>query len=149
MSRFPGTAMYDPGFDMRSHQASHYGARHDRSNRLFVDFLAQRRWFVQQLGYLINQLAARPEGASGETMLDHSLVLVSSEVSDGNTHSHHDMPFVLAGHAGGSLSGERVLEFGGRRHGDLLASIAHAMGQPVMGYGTDSHGPLDGLLSGS
>ena len=33
--------MYDPGYDMRSHQASHYGARHDRSNRLFTDFIAQ------------------------------------------------------------------------------------------------------------
>jgi hypothetical protein len=36
MSRFRGTEMYDPGFDMRSHQASHYGARQDRSNRLFA-----------------------------------------------------------------------------------------------------------------
>jgi hypothetical protein len=36
MSRFRGTDMYDPGFDMRSHQASHYGARQDRSNRLFA-----------------------------------------------------------------------------------------------------------------
>ena len=29
MSRFANTPMYDPGFDMRSHQASHYGPRHD------------------------------------------------------------------------------------------------------------------------
>jgi len=147
MSRFAGTEMYDPGFDMRSHQASHYGARHDRSNRLFTDFLAQRRWFVEQLAYLIDQLDARPEGDSGETMLDHSLVVLCSEVSDGNTHSHQDMPFVLAGRAGGSIATGRVLDYWGRRHGDLLASVAHAMGQPVMGYGTDSGEPLPGLMS--
>jgi hypothetical protein len=147
MSRFEGTEMYDPGFDMRSHQASHYGARHDRTNRLFTDFLKQRRWFVEQLAYLIDQLQARPEGDAGETMLDHSLVLVCSEVSDGNTHSHQDMPFVLAGRAGGSIGTGRVLDYRGRRHGDLLSSIAHAMGQPVMGYGTGSHEPLPGLLS--
>ena len=31
--------MYDAGFDMRSHQASHYGASQDRTNRLFTDFV--------------------------------------------------------------------------------------------------------------
>lgn len=145
MSRFEGSEMYDAGFDMRSHQASHYGARHDRTNRLFTDFMKQRRWFVTELAYLIDALAARPEGDG--TMLDHSLVVLCSEVSDGNTHSHQDMPFVLAGRAGGCISTGRVVEHRGRRHGDLLAAIAHAMGQPVAGFGTDSHEALPGLLS--
>ena len=56
MSRFRGSEMFDPNFDMRSHQASHYGARHDRGNRLFTDFLKQRRWWVAQFAYLLEQL---------------------------------------------------------------------------------------------
>ena len=145
MSRFMGAEMYDPGFDMRSHQASHYGARHDRSNRLFVDFLAQRRWWVSQFRYLLEELEARPEGDG--TMLDHSLVLFCTEVSDGNTHSHQDMPFILAGGGGGCVSGGRVLETGGRRHGDLLAAICTARGEPVGGWGDGSGEVLPGLLS--
>lgn len=145
MSRFRDTEMFDAGFDMRSHQASHYGARQDRSNRLFTDFLKQRRWWVSQFAYLLEQLRSRPEGDG--TMLDHSLVLLCSEVSDGNTHSHQDMPFILAGRGGGCVSPGRVLDAGGRRHGDLLAAIARAMGASVRGWGDGSSEALPGLLT--
>jgi len=144
MSRFPGTEMYDPGFDMRSHQASHYGPSHDKSKREYRDYLLQRRWFVSQFAYLLEQLKARPEGDG--TMLDYSVVLLCSEVSDGNTHSHDNMPFLLAGRGGGTIVPGRLLNYSGRRHGDLLCSIAHSMGQRVAGYGQGSSGPLPGLL---
>jgi len=146
MSHIPGSEMYDPGYAMRSHQASHYGARHDRSNRNFVDYLAQRRWWVAKYRALLERLAAIPEGDG--TMLDHTLVLLCTEVSDGNTHSHRDMPFVLAGNAGGTIATGRVMETSGRRHGDLLAAIATAMGEPLAGFGWDSREALPGLITG-
>lgn len=140
MSRFRDTEMHDPGFDMRSHQASHYGARQERSNRLFTDYLKQRRWWISQYAYLLEQLRQRPEGDG--TMLDHSLVLLCSEVSDGNTHSHADMPFLLAGRGGGCVSPGRVSEHRGVRHGQLLAAIARAMGSDVNGWGDAGGGVL-------
>lgn len=145
MSRIMGAPMYTPGYDMRSHQASHYGARHDRSgeNTLFNRYVQQRVWWVSQFRYLLDQLAARPE-ADG-TMLDYSVVLLCSEVSDGNTHLHGDMPFVLAGGGGGSIAGGRVMELGGRRHGDLLVSICQAMGHSIDRFGDASSGPILGL----
>ncbi len=145
MSRFPATEMYDPGFDMRSHQASHYGPSHDRSKREFRDYFAQRRWWVAQLAYLLQQLKSRPE--DGGSMLDHSLVLLCTEVCDGNTHSHDNMPFILAGRAGGRLSTGRLLNYSGRRHADLLISLAQAMGQDLTRFGDASSGPLPGLLA--
>lgn len=145
MSRIMGAPMYTPDYDMRSHQASHYGARHDRSaeNTLFNRYVQQRVWWVSQFRYLLDQLAARPE-ADG-SMLDYSVVLLCSEVSDGNTHLHGDMPFVLAGGGGGSIAGGRVMELGGRRHGDLLVSICQAMGHPIDRFGDASSGPIPGL----
>jgi Protein of unknown function (DUF1552) len=140
MSRFRGSEMHDPGFDMRSHQASHYGARQERTNRLFTDYLKQRRWWVSQFAYLLEQLRQRPEGDG--TMLDHSLVLMCSEVSDGNTHSHADMPFLLAGRGGGCIAPGRVSDHPGVRHGQLLAAIARAMGADVNGWGDAGDGVL-------
>lgn len=140
MSRFRGSEMHDPGFDMRSHQASHYGARQERTNRLFTDYLKQRRWWVSQYAYLLDQLRQRPEGDG--TMLDHSLVLMCSEVSDGNTHSHADMPFLLAGRGGGCIAPGRVSDHPGVRHGQLLAAIARAMGADVNGWGDAGDGVL-------
>lgn len=141
MSRFANTEMHDPGYDMRSHQASHYGASHDFGHREFSDYVKQRRWWVAQFAYLLDQLASRPEGET--TMLDHTLVLLCTEVCDGNTHLHDNMPFVLAG---GGVSGGRLLQSGYTRHGALLTAIAHLCGAPVPSFGQTQDGPLSGLV---
>jgi len=143
MSRFPSTSMFTPGFDMRSHQASHYGASHDPTKVEFEHFVKQRQWWVAQFAYLLEQLKSRPEGEG--TMLDHSIVVLCSEVCDGNTHQHDNMPFVVAGGASGAFSTGRLLHLGYRRHGDLFASIARAMGQDVWLWGDGSSGPIPEL----
>ncbi len=140
MSRFEGTELYDPSFDMRSHQASHYGASHDPAKREYAAYFAQRLWWTEQLAYLLSELDARPE--DGGTMLDHSLVVMCTEVSDGNTHLHDDMPLVLCGGAGGAFATGRLIDTGGRRHADLWISVAHAMGEMIPGFGDASSGPL-------
>ena len=145
MSRFANTAMFDPGFDMRSHQASHYGAAHDPQKREYRAYAQQVKWWVSQYAYLLSQLAARPEGDG--TMLDYSLVLLCSEVSDGNTHLHDDMPFVLGGGGGGTIRTGRFLDVGYRRHGDLFVALAHALGDPINSFGDASTGPLPNLLA--
>jgi hypothetical protein len=105
----------------------------------------QRRWWVSQFGYLLAQLKARPEGSG--TMLDSSVILLCTEICDGNTHLHDNMPFVLAGRAGGAIKTGRLLQFDGVRHGNLLVSIAQAMGESLGSFGDASSGPLAGLLS--
>jgi hypothetical protein len=145
MSRFANTQMFDPTFDMRSHQASHYGASHDPAHREYRAFAQQVKWWVEQFAYLLAQLAARPEGQG--TMLDESLVLLCSEIADGNTHLHDDMPFVLAGGGGGTIRTGRFLDVGYRRHGDLLVALANAMGDGLTSFGDASSGPLPGLLT--
>ncbi|MFZ4734513.1 MAG: DUF1552 domain-containing protein [Bradymonadia bacterium] len=144
MSRFADTEMYDPGFDMRSHQASHYGPRHDEARREYRDYVAQRRWFVAQFAYLLEQLRLRPEGDG--TMLDYTLVFCGSEVSDGNTHLHDDMPFLLSGHGGGAVSPGRLVDVGYARHGGLWTAVAHAMGQRIDRFGDQGVGPLDAIF---
>jgi hypothetical protein len=145
MSRFANSELYEPGFDMRSHQASHYGASHDPTNHQYADYVKQVKWWVEQYAYLLSQLAARPEGNG--TMLDNSLVLLCTEICDGNTHLHDDMPFVLAGGGGGSVRSGRLLDVGYRRHGDLYVAIANAMGDGIGSFGDSSSGPLPNLLA--
>ncbi len=143
MSRFVDTEMYDPGYDMRSHQASHYGPRHNLDSREYRDFVAQRRWFVTQFAYLLEQLAARPEGDG--SMLDNTVVLLCTGVADGNTHMHDNMPFVLAG--GGGLRTGRLVDVGYERHSRLLTAIGQAMGADIGCFGEACSGPLDGIFA--
>ena len=146
MSRFEGTEMYDPDFDMRSHQASHYGPTHDMSKPEYAAYFQQRRWWVEQYASVLELMDALPEPEGDGTMLDNSLVLLCTEVCDGNTHLHDEMPFVLAGEGGGAVNPGRLLSHPGRRHADLLIALANAMGDPLESFGDNSGGALPGLL---
>ncbi len=104
-------------------------------------------WFSQQLAYLMGKLAAVQEGDS--TLLDNSLILACNELSRGNSHSNADMPFVLAGRAGGKLKGGRYLKFPGTiSHNNLLVSILNMFDVPATTFGNPMWctGPLSGLV---
>ena len=63
--------------------------------------------------------------SDGRSLLDHTLLLWVSDLAVGNTHSHENMPFILAGGAGGHLQGNRYLQFNHAYHNELLLSIAN------------------------
>ena len=65
-----------------------------------------------------------------------------SGFSDGNTHAHVNLPVVVAGGAGGRLTGGRHLKYAsGTPMANLLVSMVNAMGVPMESIG-DSTGPL-------
>ncbi len=106
-----------------------------------------RRWYLQQLRYLLEGLAAVPEGEG--TMLDNTVVVLGSEIARGNTHSHFDQHYVVAGGAGGALKQGQHLHYGDRPHSDLLLTLLHAMGIEAATFGDPAFvtGPLTELLA--
>ncbi|MEY4508158.1 MAG: hypothetical protein RLZZ450_280 [Pseudomonadota bacterium] len=105
---------------------------------------------MEQLAYLLGKMAAVTEGDG--TLLDHSVVFCSSEIEDGNSHSHFNMPILLAGKAGGALKPGRhiVLGSSGDQNkqpsvGRLFVSILNALGSPIASFGDDGTGALTGL----
>lgn len=106
-----------------------------------------RRWYMEQLAYLLGKLDAIKEGEG--TMLDNTVVLLASEITRGNTHSNTDTPFLLAGSGGGYFKTGRSLSFSGDvPHNNLLVSIMNAMGMPGDTFGNPAYctGPLTGLI---
>jgi hypothetical protein len=55
---------------------------------------------VETFAYLIDKMKSTPDGDG--SLLDHSQVLYGSSISDGNAHTHHDLPILLIGGAGGN-----------------------------------------------
>ena len=90
------------GQNTAHHEASH----HQGDPNKHAQLAAIDRYEVQQLNHAINRLKAVDEG-NGQTALDTSLVVFGSEIEDGNSHSHRDLPIVVAGHGGGVASGNR------------------------------------------
>lgn len=137
------------GVATRHHDASHFDSQSASSIATFTQL---KRWYTAQVAYLVGRLAAVPEGEG--TLLDHTLVFLCSELGHSARHDHRDMPFVLAGRAGGLVTG-RYLDYRaanggeGESHAKLLVSIANAMGIPVTSFGYTGHGagPLPRLYT--
>ena len=83
------------------HTLSHHSNLRENMDR----FALINRYHVTILVYLLEKLKATPDGDG--TLLDHSMILYGSAMSDGNQHNHGPLPIVLAGAASGRLKGNR------------------------------------------
>lgn len=97
---------------------------------------------VKMFAYLVDRLKATPEGNGN--LLDNSLILYGSSISDGNLHTHHDLPIVLAGGGGGVKGNRHVVYPKDTPLNNLLVSMLETAGVPVEKFG-DSTGKLDCL----
>ncbi len=62
---------------------------------------------VQTFSYLVEKMKNTPDGDG--SLLDHSMVVYGSSLSDGNLHTHHDLPTVLvAGNSSGIKTGRHI-----------------------------------------
>ncbi len=105
------------------HDLSHLG---DEDPTMVEQITAVNVWYAEQVRYLLDALAAVPEGDG--TLLDNTLVVWGNELSRGNSHGNHPVPFVLAGGAGGAMQGGRYLNFSQVPHNRMLVSICQMMG---------------------
>jgi hypothetical protein len=128
------------------HEISHHGS--DAAKQALLEKIDI--WELTQFAYLLEKMQGVSEGEG--TLLDHCAVFFSSEIEDGNSHSHFNMPIVLAGRAGGALHPGRHIAFGSAKErdkqpsvGKLFVSILSALGMPVTKFGDDGDGPLSGL----
>jgi hypothetical protein len=98
------------------------------------------RWEHSQLAYLLHKLKSKQEGEG--TLLDNCMIAYGSAIADGNRHSHHDLPIVLAGRGGGQLDSGRLLTYPKNTPlNNLFTSMCHMAGAEVEGLG-DATGPL-------
>ena len=88
--------------------AFHILSHHSNIQENIDRFAVLNRYHVTLLAYLLEKLRTTPDGDG--TLLDHSMLLWGSAMSDGNQHNHPDLPIVRAGGASGRLKGGRHLK---------------------------------------
>jgi hypothetical protein len=119
------------------HNASH----HSNERKNMDQFAVINQYHVKMLAYFLEKLRSTPDGDG--TLLDHSMILYGSSLSDGNEHNFDPLPVVLAGGASGRLRGGRHV-----RHAphtpmsNLLLTMLDKLGAHVDAIG-DSTGVLD------
>ena len=104
---------------------------------------AINRFHVSQLSYLLHALRQATEGE--ETLLDRSMIVYGSGIREGNRHDHHDLPIVLAGRGGGTLSPGRHVRYPKDTPAcNLFLSLLDRFGVTLPRFG-DSTGRLPSL----
>ncbi|MDR2212711.1 MAG: DUF1552 domain-containing protein [Pseudomonadales bacterium] len=104
------------------------------------DKLAQLNEFHTRntIAYLLQKLADTPDGPG--SLLDHSVVLYGSGMSNSNQHDHDPLPILVAGGASGRLQGGRHIRAGvGTPLSNLHLALLEKLEVPVESFG-DSTG---------
>ena len=123
----------------------HHNLTHHQNNPEKISKVAKiNELHVKMFAAFVEKLKATPDGDGN--LLDHSVILYGSSIGDGNLHTHHDLPIVVAGGGAGQVKGNRHLVFPKDTPlNNLLLEMLGKAGVPAENFG-DSTGKL-GCLS--
>jgi hypothetical protein len=118
-----------------------HGTVHSGTVSYFEEY---RSALSQKMTFLINKLKTTDDGFGGK-MIDTTLVIHITDMSNGMNHEGNDAPFFLAG-GGTAVQRGKVIAMGNATHHRLLDTAAQYMGV----YGSikpyDKAGPISGIL---
>lgn len=122
------------------HDLSHHGNDEEKQAKI----AKINHFHVTQFAYLLERLKSIPEGEG--TLLDHSMIVYGSGISDGNRHNHDDLPVLLAGRGCGTIQPGRHVRYPNETPlTNLFVSMLARFDTPVEHVG-DSTGALPGLM---
>lgn len=132
----PRNFSFLPGVSQGHHQTSH----HENKADLLEQYRIISTWFPTQLAYMLSRMKSIKEGDGN--LLDNSMVLFGSGFRDGNSHNPHNLPIILAGKGGGTISSGRHITYGKDSPlCNLYLSMIRRMGVEAERFG-DSTGEL-------
>jgi hypothetical protein len=120
---------------------SHHPLTHHRGNPEFVEKVTRiNAYHAELFAHFVAKLKATPDGDG--TLLDHSMVVYGSAISDGDRHTHEDLPVLLVGRGAGRLKpGRHVVHPRDTPLTNLYLTLLDAMGVRPEAIG-DSTGKL-------
>ncbi len=118
------------------HTLSHHQGDHAKQMKI----REINRFHVQQFAYVLNRLKSIPEGEG--TLLDNCMLLYGGGLADGDRHDHSNLPLVMAGRGGGTITSGRHITYPAETPMcNLLVSMLERAGAPLERFG-DSTGAL-------
>lgn len=97
-------------FPMLGISEGFHPASHHQNNAERLENLTKiNTYHVSLIAHLMDRLKNTPDGDG--TLLDHSLILFGSGMSNSNVHNHSPLPVLVAGGAAGKLKGGRHVKY--------------------------------------
>ena len=125
-------------------QGHHSLSHHGKSEEKQANIAKINRFQIDRFSYLLKRLDSILE-ENGKTLLDNSMLVYGSGISDGDRHNHDDLPIIMAGKAGGRIrTGRHIRYKNGTPLCNLYLWMMKQMGVSERRFG-DSTGLLDNL----
>jgi hypothetical protein len=129
---YPASGIRDP-----FHNLSHHSNIPDNIAKL----TQLNQYHAKTFAYLLQKLKDTPDGAG--SLLDHSIAMYGSGMSNSNQHDHEPLPIVIAGGASGKLKGGRHIQVAPKTPlSNLQLALLKTMGVPAESFG-DSTGVVE------
>jgi hypothetical protein len=123
------------------HPLSHHGGNTEKIEKL----IKVNRYHAGMFAYYLDRLRETDDGDG--SLLDQTMILYGSGMSDGNGHNHHNLPTMLVGGSSAMVAGGRHLRYPvGTPVTNLFLSVLDKLGVPTEAFG-DSTGQLADHLS--
>jgi hypothetical protein len=88
---------------------AHHHLSHHQNNQEMIEKIRRiDRFHVERFARFIQRMAETREGEG--SLLDHSLIMLGSGISDGNRHNHEDLPILVAGRGGNAVETGRLVQ---------------------------------------
>ena len=118
------------------HEFSH----HENKKEKYEPYSKINRWHVEQFAYMLEKMRAIKEGTG--TLLDNSMIVFGSSMSDGNRHDPNNLPILVGGKGGSTIdAGQHIRSAKNTPLCNLYVTMLDRMGAKVDRFG-DSTGPL-------
>ena len=123
----------------------HHFLSHHQNRKDMIDKVAEIDLFYsQQFGRFLEKLD-QTKDLDGQSILHNSMIVYGSGHADANRHSHTNLPILLAGSGGGSLTPGRHVAFNAQPMSNLLLSMADRLGVTNLPRFGDSTARVQGL----
>jgi hypothetical protein len=123
----------------------HHPLTHHQNVREQMDKVAKiNQYQMEQFSQWVTKLKSAQEGNG--SLLDNSMIVYGAGLSDGNRHTHHDLPTLIAGHGGDNYikTGRKVVYRKETPMCNLFLTMMDRMGTKMDHFG-DATGHLNGL----
>jgi Protein of unknown function (DUF1552) len=121
----------------------HHPLTHHRGNPEWIERVTKvNTMHMEQFAGFIAKMKATPDGDG--TLLDHSMIVYGSGLSDGNRHTHEDLPVLIVGRGGNFAMGKHVAYATGTPMTNLYLTLLDRMGVQSEKIG-DSTGRVEHL----
>jgi hypothetical protein len=123
---------------------SHHPLSHHQDEPAKLERLHKiNEYHFRQFAYLVKKLSTMPEGDG--MMLDYTMFMYGTGISDSNTHFHDDLPIALVGGKAAGIKGGRYIRYAkGTPLANMHMTLLEKLGVPVEKFG-NSTGKVDRL----